>query len=90
MTDNLKSSIACSSDEDLPLVLACKQGDISAFEALLTKYDRKLFRIAQNITHNPEDAEEVVQTAFFKAYQNLGRSPGKRKVLNMADSHRLE
>jgi hypothetical protein len=47
MTDNLKSSMAGSFDEDLPLVLACKHGDISAFEELVTKYSRKLFRISK-------------------------------------------
>src|SRR5262252_3190085 len=53
-------------DADLPLVNASRQGDVSAFEKLVTKYDRKLYRIAQSIMHNHEDAEEVVQTAFLK------------------------
>ncbi len=72
-TDRLKSSTAFSSDEDLTLVLASTCGDISAFEELVKRYDRKLFRVAQSVMHNPEDAEEVVQTAFFKAYQALDR-----------------
>ena len=51
--------------------LSSKAGDISAFEELVKRYDRNVFRIAQHITQNREDAEDVVQDAFLKAYQNL-------------------
>src|SRR5262249_3138014 len=66
-------------DPDLPLVNATRNGDMLAFEELVRKYDRKLFRIAQGVTHNTEDAEEVVQTTFFKAYRNLGRFEGNAR-----------
>ena len=66
-------------DPDLPLVNATQNGDMPAFEELVRKYDRKLFRLAQGITHNTEDAEEVVQTALFKAYRNLARFEGNAK-----------
>jgi RNA polymerase sigma-70 factor (ECF subfamily) len=58
--------------DELRLVHAAKAGDISAFEELVRRYDRNVFRIAQHITQNREDAEDVVQDAFLKAYQNLG------------------
>jgi len=61
---------ACVED-DLTLVHATKRGDASAFEKLVNKYDRKLLRIAQGVTHNREEAEDAVQEAFFKAYQRL-------------------
>src|SRR6202044_1036163 len=57
--------------DELTLVRAAKAGDISAFEELVRRYDRNVFRIAQHITQNREDAEDVVQEAFLKAYQNL-------------------
>ena len=60
-------------DDDLALVQASRGGDVAAFEQLVKRYDGKLLRIAQNVTHNPEDAEEAVQEAFFKAYQKLGQ-----------------
>jgi RNA polymerase sigma-70 factor, ECF subfamily len=63
-------------DPDLPLINASRNGDVSAFEELVKRYDRKLYRIAQSITHSNEDAEEAVQSAFFKAYQNLNRFQG--------------
>jgi RNA polymerase sigma-70 factor, ECF subfamily len=57
--------------DDLSLVHACKEGDVSAFEQLVKRYDARLFRIAQHITHNREDGEEAVQEAFLKAFRNL-------------------
>ncbi len=57
--------------DELALVRAAKAGDISAFEQLVRRYDRNVFRIAQHITQNREDAEDVVQDAFLKSYENL-------------------
>src|SRR2546430_13187428 len=57
--------------DDLDLVHASKSGDVAAFEQLVKKYDRKLLRIAQSVTHNREDSQDAVQEAFLKAYQNL-------------------
>jgi len=66
-------------DADLPLVNAVRNGDESAFEELVRRYDGKLYRVAQGIIHNHEDAEEVVQAAFLKAYLNLYRFQGNSK-----------
>src|SRR5438067_6944265 len=66
------------SDEST-LVHAAKAGDISAFEELVKRYDRNIFRIAQHITQNREDAEDVVQDAFLKAYENLEQFQGNSK-----------
>jgi RNA polymerase sigma-70 factor, ECF subfamily len=57
--------------EETVLVNAAKAGDVGAFEELVRRYDRNVFRIAQHITQNREDAEDVVQDAFLKAYENL-------------------
>jgi RNA polymerase sigma-70 factor (ECF subfamily) len=59
------------SNGDLDLVHATKNGDVTAFEQLVKRYDRKLLRIAQSITRNREDSQDAVQEAFLKAYQNL-------------------
>src|SRR3979490_2265033 len=64
---------ALSVTEELTLVRAAKQGDDKAFEELVRRYDRNVFRIAQHITQNREDAEDVVQDAFLKAYGNLAQ-----------------
>src|SRR5246500_4921600 len=65
--------------DELALVAAAKAGDVSAFEELVRRYDRNVFRIAQHITQNREDAEDVVQDAFFKAYENLDQFQGQSK-----------
>src|SRR6202043_2807618 len=59
--------------DDLDLVHASKNGDVSAFEQLVGRYDRKLLRIAQHVTHNREDAQDAVQEAFLKAFQHLAQ-----------------
>jgi len=59
--------------DEMALVHAAKAGDLEAFSQLVNRYDRNIFRIAQHITHNEEDAQDVVQDAFLKAYQNLER-----------------
>jgi RNA polymerase sigma-70 factor, ECF subfamily len=65
--------------DELALVQAAKAGDVNAFEDLVKRYDRNVFRIAQHITQNREDAEDVVQDAFLKAYRNLAQFQGQSK-----------
>jgi len=71
MTENVKSPMGCPFDQDLALVHACKSGNAAAFEELVKRYDTKLFRIAQHITHNREDAQDAVQEAFLKVFRKL-------------------
>ena len=66
-------------DDDPGLVQASMNGDMAAFDQLVRRYDCKLLRIAQNVTHNLEDAEEVVQEAFLKAYQRLNQFQSRAK-----------
>ncbi len=58
---------------------AARRGDAEAFSALVTQYERKIFRIAKNITQNDEDAEDVLQDAFLKAYEHLDEFQGNSK-----------
>jgi RNA polymerase sigma-70 factor, ECF subfamily len=57
--------------DEAALVRRAKQGDASAYSELVSKYERKVFRLAKNITQNDEDAEDVLQDAFLKAYEHL-------------------
>ena len=57
--------------DDSDLVHATQDGDVSAFEELVDRYDRKLLRIAEHITHNREDSQDAVQEAFLKAFQRM-------------------
>jgi len=71
--DSTSFSAAEPAQDDLALVHACKQGNAAAFEELVKRHERKLFRIAEHVTHNPEDARDVVQEAFLKAFRSLSQ-----------------
>lgn len=55
------------------LVDACLNGDTTAFDALVEKYRGPLYSAAYRITGSRDDALEATQSAFVKAYENLGR-----------------
>jgi len=58
-------------DSDAALVAAAKCGDAQAFEELVFRHEGRVFAVAQRITHNREDAEDVVQESFHKAFRHL-------------------
>ncbi|HUZ04424.1 MAG TPA: sigma-70 family RNA polymerase sigma factor [Acidobacteriaceae bacterium] len=64
---------------DILLVERVKKGDLAAFEQLMKQYDRQIFRIAQHITQNREDAEDIVQDTFLKAFTKLEQFQGNSK-----------
>jgi RNA polymerase sigma-70 factor (ECF subfamily) len=66
-------------DDESALVASAKAGDISAFETLVGRYERKIFRLAQNITQNREDAEDAMQESFLKAYEHLAEFQGNSR-----------
>ena len=65
--------------DELDLVARAKAGDGAAFSVLIGRYEGKIFRLAMNITQNREDAEDVLQEAFFKAYEHLSQFQGNSK-----------
>src|ERR1700749_4328439 len=64
---------------DVALVARAKAGDTAAFEQLVTPYERQIFRTANHITQNREDAEDITQDVFFKAFQKLDQFKGDSK-----------
>src|SRR6202050_789733 len=64
---------------DVAVVARAKQGDTAAFEQLVRQYERQIFRVAQHITQNREDAEDITQDAFLKAYEKLEQFQGNSK-----------
>jgi RNA polymerase sigma-70 factor, ECF subfamily len=77
--ESTASPMIVGSDNEASLVAAAKAGDITAFESLVSRYERKIFRLAQHITQNNEDAEDVSQEAFLKAYEHLGEFQGNSR-----------
>jgi hypothetical protein len=57
--------------DDFALVHYAKRGDVEAFEELIRRHTQMILRVAAHITNSREDAEDVAQEAFLKAYQNL-------------------
>jgi len=72
------TSVPTGFDES-SLVAQAKAGDQAAFSELVTQYERKIYRLAKNITRNDEDAEDVLQDAFLKAYTHLDNFKGDSK-----------
>jgi RNA polymerase sigma-70 factor, ECF subfamily len=58
-------------DDDAALVASARQGDLSAFEALVAKHQKRMLNTAFRIIGDYEDACEVTQDAFVSAYRNL-------------------
>jgi len=65
--------------DEAGLVAQARLGDETAFTELAERYQRNIFRLAQNITQNREDAEDVLQETFLKAYQHLPEFEGHSK-----------
>src|SRR5580704_17084496 len=57
--ESAQFGMRAETDDDFDLVQASKNGDVAAFEQLVKRYDRTLFRIAQSVTHNCEDSQDV-------------------------------
>ena len=66
-------------DEEAAIVAQARLGDAKAFSELLSRYEGKIFRLALHITQNREDAEDVLQEAFLKAYEHLDQFQGQSK-----------
>src|SRR5579864_7173629 len=66
-------------DNETAIVAQARAGDAKAFGELLRRYEGKIFRLALHITQNREDAEDVLQEAFLKAYEHLEQFQGNSK-----------
>ena len=65
--------------DETALVIQAREGDNQAFAELVKRYEAKIFRLALHITQNREDAEDVLQEAFLKAYEHLSQFQGNSK-----------
>src|SRR3954451_4279720 len=66
-------------NEEQGLVERARAGDMQAFTSLVDRYERKIYRLAKHITQNDEDAEDVLQESFMKAYTHLDSFQGDSK-----------
>ena len=63
-------------DADLSIVKRVQAGEVAAFDQLILKYRERVFGIIYNLTSNREDASDLTQDAFIKAFQSINRFQG--------------
>jgi RNA polymerase sigma-70 factor (ECF subfamily) len=63
--------------EDATLVAAARKGEATAFATLVEQYEQRIFSVALRMTRNREDAEDVVQQSFQKAFVHLNSFVGR-------------
>ncbi len=62
------------------LINKAKQGNITAFEKLITSYEKVVYNISYRMFNNEEDAKDISQEVFIKFYKNLDKFDGTSKV----------
>jgi RNA polymerase sigma-70 factor (ECF subfamily) len=62
--------------DDAALIERCRAGDLAAFEPLVEKYRQRVYRLAYNVLRDPEEAWDVSQDAFIRAFQALSSFRG--------------
>lgn len=61
------------------LLVRARSGDLIAFEQLINGYEKKIYNLTYRMTHNHEDASDLVQEAFLKAYLSLSSFKGESR-----------
>lgn len=69
-------------NEDLQLVSEAQQGNRDSFERLLLRYEKPIYNAAFRMLRNSEDAKDVTQNVFLKAFQNLGNFDKKHRFFS--------
>lgn len=72
-----ESANESSADADRGLVARAQKGDTAAFDQLVVKYSPRLYGMIYHMTSNKEDANDLMQDVFAKAYRSLSRFRGK-------------
>ena len=67
-------------EAELALIARLRQGDQSAFDTLVRQHQKDLFRLAYRMTQNVEDAKDLSQEAFLRAYRGLGSFDGRSSL----------
>lgn len=62
-------------EQEQAVIRRIREGDVNAFEELMAAYEKNVYNLALRMVNNPEDAADMAQEAFIKAYQSL---PGFR------------
>ena len=66
-------------EEELAVIRRVQDGDVNAFEDLVAAYEKNVYNLALRMTGSPQDAEDMAQEAFLKAYHSLSSFRGESK-----------
>jgi len=70
---NMPAAASSANVDDTILIRRAQQGDTAAFEELVRNYDRSVLRLSMHLTDSTEDAQDIYQETFLRAYRNIGR-----------------
>src|SRR5207247_9851847 len=68
-----EATLAQADVSELDLVRRCQAGDTEAFDELVTRYRARVFSMIYNMVHNEQDAWDLAQDSFLKAWRSVGR-----------------
>jgi RNA polymerase sigma-70 factor (ECF subfamily) len=90
----MRPSVETTGDSDAVAVERTLAGDRDAFRVLVERHSHRVFQLAYRITRNQQDAEEVVQEAFLRAYQKLSQFAARANfgtwVYRIAANHAID
>ena len=64
---------AKETDPDIALIERYTSGDMTAFDELMIRYERQIYRLCYRFTSNTDDARDLAQEVFIKAFEHLAR-----------------
>ena len=73
----LQQSPSALSDEEI--VERVQHGELSLFELLMRRYNQRVYRVARSIVHNEEEAEDVMQDAYMRAFEHIREFEGRSR-----------
>jgi RNA polymerase sigma-70 factor (ECF subfamily) len=72
-----ETTLAQADVSELDLVKRCQAGETEAFDELVTRYRTRIFAMIYNMVHNEQDAWDLAQDSFVKAWKSIGRFRGR-------------
>ena len=72
-------TLAVENLSDEEIVRRVRGGQVDLFEALIRRYDQRVYRSARAVLANDAEAEDVTQEAWVRAYQHLGQFAGRAR-----------
>ena len=75
--DGASAEASTARDAERQVIEACQRGEREAFDQLVVRYQRDIYRLCYRYLNNHEDANDVTQEVFLKAWRGIGRFRGK-------------